>query len=458
MISLIKIENFKKFENLTLSNLEKINLFLGENASGKTSICEAIQFCLEGSVRDIDKIHSGKSFARVTINLVKEGNEIEISTEINKEKEKPVIKTRYKVNGVYRKNATRTLLKKFFSVGAFDPFKVLDDKNKYKAFDSLLPAQKFSIPKEISEIQNAKIYIRQVMLTDSPIENLINLRKSLELYRKMVGSEKRQAEFGEKEVTESIAKIKTKLLTENIDIETMKSKEDIIIEIEGIKCLIDKFEEDRKYVNMIKEQKISLEKEIILDEDQLNKKKEHVKEISEKIEKYDLDDSTYQSMISQKYALEKEKLLCDSKEEVERLSKIQKEKEGFLKEKTDEYKHIDILLKKKYKDFFSYYVSQMAKKLDGVGVNDSGDLTYLGKELSHLSRSEKASLAIKIDEATSKDTNIRCIDNCEMFDDNTIKRLNLNKEGRTYFLFRVDNYDIKEYNKLHKVILKKNDI
>jgi DNA repair exonuclease SbcCD ATPase subunit len=47
-IDKIKIENFKNYENLEVEFEKGINLFVGSNGSGKTSILEAINVAIGG--------------------------------------------------------------------------------------------------------------------------------------------------------------------------------------------------------------------------------------------------------------------------------------------------------------------------------------------------------------------------------------------------------------------------
>lgn len=44
MLQCLKIEGFRGFQNFEMANLGRINLLVGKNNSGKTSILEAIQF------------------------------------------------------------------------------------------------------------------------------------------------------------------------------------------------------------------------------------------------------------------------------------------------------------------------------------------------------------------------------------------------------------------------------
>lgn len=43
MLKTVKIENFRGFESFELQNLGRLNLLVGKNNSGKTSILEAIR-------------------------------------------------------------------------------------------------------------------------------------------------------------------------------------------------------------------------------------------------------------------------------------------------------------------------------------------------------------------------------------------------------------------------------
>ena len=48
-IEKIEIEQFKKIRNLTVSPEKGANIFFGSFRSGKTSLCEFIQFALYGA-------------------------------------------------------------------------------------------------------------------------------------------------------------------------------------------------------------------------------------------------------------------------------------------------------------------------------------------------------------------------------------------------------------------------
>ena len=49
-ISKFKIHNYKIYTDLTIEMNEKINILVGENDSGKTTVLEALQLCLTGKI------------------------------------------------------------------------------------------------------------------------------------------------------------------------------------------------------------------------------------------------------------------------------------------------------------------------------------------------------------------------------------------------------------------------
>ena len=63
-ITSIKVKNFRNYEDINLSVDEKINVFLGKNAQGKTNLLEAIFFCGVGrsfrTTKDKEVIKWGK--------------------------------------------------------------------------------------------------------------------------------------------------------------------------------------------------------------------------------------------------------------------------------------------------------------------------------------------------------------------------------------------------------------
>jgi len=57
MLQSLKIEGFRGFQNFEMANLGRINLLVGKNNSGKTSILEAIQFLYAQNNKYLGKIN-----------------------------------------------------------------------------------------------------------------------------------------------------------------------------------------------------------------------------------------------------------------------------------------------------------------------------------------------------------------------------------------------------------------
>ncbi len=95
----IKLINFRNYKKLDIKLNNKLNIFLGNNAQGKTNLLESIYICSSGKSyrtnREKELINLDKDKAYIGIDIVKEGfnKKIEIKLERGKSK-------RVRVNGV----------------------------------------------------------------------------------------------------------------------------------------------------------------------------------------------------------------------------------------------------------------------------------------------------------------------------------------------------------------------
>lgn len=91
-ISDLKLVNFRNYEKQVHSFSPGINVFIGDNAQGKTNLLEAVYYCSKGSsfkqVGDSDIIRSGAKFARLDAQIIKRNRRkiIGIQLETNGEK------------------------------------------------------------------------------------------------------------------------------------------------------------------------------------------------------------------------------------------------------------------------------------------------------------------------------------------------------------------------------------
>ena len=68
MISSIRVQNFRIFKDRTFDFDEQVNIIVGQNARGKTSLLEAILVSLNGSsyrAKDKDLISKGSEWLRI---------------------------------------------------------------------------------------------------------------------------------------------------------------------------------------------------------------------------------------------------------------------------------------------------------------------------------------------------------------------------------------------------------
>ena len=79
----LKLENFRNYIDQELELINGINLFLGDNAQGKTNIIESIYVCAFGksyrTQKDSELINFNKEFCKVDLEYIK--NNLNLTTE-----------------------------------------------------------------------------------------------------------------------------------------------------------------------------------------------------------------------------------------------------------------------------------------------------------------------------------------------------------------------------------------
>ena len=72
IIKKLLLENFRNYINQEINFENNINLFVGDNAQGKTNIIESIYVCAFAKTyrtqKDIDTINLNKDYYRITMN------------------------------------------------------------------------------------------------------------------------------------------------------------------------------------------------------------------------------------------------------------------------------------------------------------------------------------------------------------------------------------------------------
>ncbi|MBQ3407847.1 MAG: DNA replication/repair protein RecF [Clostridia bacterium] len=91
LITSLKIKNFRNYEELNLDFNNKINIFYGNNAQGKTNIIESIFLCAIGKSfrtnKDKELIKFNKDFLNIEINYKKSDRDGKIKIDISEKKE-----------------------------------------------------------------------------------------------------------------------------------------------------------------------------------------------------------------------------------------------------------------------------------------------------------------------------------------------------------------------------------
>ena len=90
-IEKIFLKNYRNFDELNLNPEVAINIFLGQNAQGKTNILESIHFASLGKSRaakDFELVRQGENFALIKINFFKADISHELAIEISADRKK----------------------------------------------------------------------------------------------------------------------------------------------------------------------------------------------------------------------------------------------------------------------------------------------------------------------------------------------------------------------------------
>ena len=86
----IKLENFRNYGSQTIAFHDKLNLFLGQNAQGKTNLLESLFIMGLGKSfrtnKDSDMIAFGKDYARAVCHVTGENGENEIDIVYQRER------------------------------------------------------------------------------------------------------------------------------------------------------------------------------------------------------------------------------------------------------------------------------------------------------------------------------------------------------------------------------------
>ena len=94
-VSSLTLVNFRNYEKLKVEFSDKVNVFIGKNAQGKTNLLESIFYCCIGksfkSIKDKDIIRWGAEEGYISLNLEKKYREVKIEVKFSKIKKKTIL-------------------------------------------------------------------------------------------------------------------------------------------------------------------------------------------------------------------------------------------------------------------------------------------------------------------------------------------------------------------------------
>lgn len=402
--------NFKCYENKTIKfDPQKVNEIFGPNASGKTSIAQALQFSFFGSKRDVHKISTGKTSMQVSTTLSDGQNEIVVTSRIENDKYHCSVF----MDGKKVKSPS-TFIKQLLGLDSFDPRQLLSAKNEN--FLSLLNI-KFS-PELFSKFP--KEVLEQVNLQGNSFDEINKLKKAMEQERQLKYREKKQKESSYNEMMDALAKEEAELSEKHGQISSLKTEAEYEKEISKVKqaYLIDRGTEEKEMRERIKNSEEKINKLI-------REKEKEIEELSNKKQKY-FDDQHAEFRV---YVERKEKDENTLISEIKRKQILAQTVEGLSKRKTfikkletewdkvkDEYDHLQHLIKVELKNIVSTLIKPVSDYIPELSYDSEIDsLTYQGKIVSELSQSESINLAIRLMSLKDPNSLIVC-DNMECFD------------------------------------------
>lgn len=254
----IKIKNFRNYEEQDVKLGDKLNIFYGENAQGKTNILESIFLCAFGksfrTKKEREMIKKGEDFTKIEVEYQKKDRDGKIS--INISNKKNVL-----VNGVKIKKLSELLGN--INIVIFTPDDINILKNgpsaRRRFLDMMIGQLRtnyvYNLNLYLNTIEQRNNYLKQKNINDSMLEiwdeKLADYGHKIYSYRKEF-IEKIKAEIGEihKEITkekisiiyksdcEDIEKYK-KYLLKNRQIDKIKGYTSVGTHRDDFKILID---------------------------------------------------------------------------------------------------------------------------------------------------------------------------------------------------------------------------
>lgn len=229
-INRLRLKNFRNYENLDISFHPKVNIFLGNNAQGKTNLLEALYITSLGKSfrtgRDWEMIRFDTPFFRVEVDAIKDGDPLSIDMAVAQDKKG------IKIDGL-KATKTSELLEHIYTV-IFSPedLKIVkDEPEKRRRF----------IDREISQLrpsyyQNLASYKKALVQRNALLKDCNLNEKNLDVWDESL------AYYGHRIIEERekfIAKLDTISRQLHNDITEGKENLEVIYEKDCSECLLE---------------------------------------------------------------------------------------------------------------------------------------------------------------------------------------------------------------------------
>ena len=221
----IKIKNFRNYEEQEVNFGEKLNIFYGENAQGKTNILESIFLCAFGksfrTKKEKEMIKKGEDFTKVEVEYQKKDRDGKILINISNKKQ-------ISVNGVKIKKLSELLGNINLVIFTPDDINILKNgpSARRRFLDMMIGQLRtnyvYNLNMYLKTIEQRNNYLKQKNINDSMLEiwdeKLADYGNKIYIYRNEF-IEKIKAEIGEihHEITDEEISIKYKSDCEDIE-------------------------------------------------------------------------------------------------------------------------------------------------------------------------------------------------------------------------------------------------
>lgn len=169
IVKRLRLRNFRNYELLEAEFSDKLNIFYGENAQGKTNVLEAVFLCATGrshrTLKDTEMIMFGKNSATVTLELEREnyGSTTGIEIEIQRSGKKAIL-----VNGIAQQRAGDLLGRLNCVIFSPEDLAIIKDEPQVRRrfldmfISQIKPAYYYNLHRYLGVLRQRNALLRQV--------------------------------------------------------------------------------------------------------------------------------------------------------------------------------------------------------------------------------------------------------------------------------------------------------